>query len=121
MQRVTIEKSAELTHNVGLKLLVAYDTGGPAFESHRSWIFHNTAYLEAKDGQQFPLNGGFDISSQGNGMVGVVYRFEDIPGPLNEYSLVYVAPTLLIEVPVEFDFPAVPVSDATSPPPKQMP
>ena len=48
---------------------IAYDAGGPEFESHRTWIYHNEVYLEAPDGQRFPVNDGFDTTAQADGGV----------------------------------------------------
>ena len=28
--------------------LLLYGTSGPAFESHRTWMFHNAVYLETE-------------------------------------------------------------------------
>lgn len=94
------------------RLAVAYDTGGPEFESHRTWIYHNDVRLESPDGTTFSAEGGFDVTQQSNGGVEVEYRFPGLPDrPLHDWQLVYVAPTLLIDVPVEFEFDNVLVSE----------
>ena len=88
---------------------MTYDTGGPAFESHRSWILHNEVYLEDPAGKRVPLNGGSETTQQGDGSLGIEYRFVDLPDPLPEYTFVYVAPTLIVDVPIEFEIQSVPV------------
>ncbi len=113
---VTLERARWLSnpddHGARIRMAVAYDAGGPAFESHRTWIYHNEVYLEAPDGKRFPVNDGFDTTAQANGGVVLEYRFKDLPDlrPA-EWQLVYVAPTLLVDVPVEFEFPVAPLSD----------
>lgn len=110
LERAKAHKTSDTASDIEIAVLVAYDTGGPAFESHRTWIFHNEVYLETKNGKRFSLNGEYDTSLQRDGIVGVQYHFQDVPGALDDYSFVYVAPTLIINVPVEFRFDAVPVS-----------
>lgn len=93
-----------------VQISVAYETGGPAFESHRTWFLHNDVYLEDSAGKRFPLNGGNETVQQGDGTLGIVYRFIDLPDPLPEFTFVYVAPTLIIDVPIEFEIESVPVA-----------
>ena len=84
-----------------VSILVKYDVGGPAFESHRTWIFHNTAYLEDSTGKMFqPV--AFDTNLQVERVVRVTYHFRDLSTPLEAHSFVYVAPTLLVDVPLDF-------------------
>jgi hypothetical protein len=106
---VTLQRSRFLTtgdgdHRARLRLVVAYDTGGPAFESHRTWLYHNEVFLVARDGTRLPVNDGFETTAQADGAAVIEYRFKGLPsGNAAEFELVYVAPTLLIDVPVEFD------------------
>jgi hypothetical protein len=115
LQRVSYKQAAEPSskeaseQDVSLQVAVVYDTGGPAFESHRTWIFHNEVWLENAEGKQLPPNGGYTTELQGDGIVSVSYRFLNVRGRLNDCSFVYVAPTLIIDAPVEFDFPTLPV------------
>jgi hypothetical protein len=89
-----------------IAMSVAYDAGGPEFESHRTWIYHNEVYLEDPDGRRYPVNDGFDTTAQANGGVALEYRFKELPDrPPSDWQLIYVAPTLLVDVPVEFEFP----------------
>jgi len=92
-----------------VQVTVTYDTGGPAFESHRTWIFHNEVWLEGEDGKRQSPD-GYDTSLQRDGIVAVAYHFSDLADSLDKLQFVYVAPTLILDVPVEYDFPAVPVS-----------
>lgn len=105
---VTLHKAAfakaELRgHEARVAVSVAYDSGGPAFESHRQWMLHNEVFLETSDGQRVALNGGHETSRQADGAIAVEYRFVNLPDPLPNYQFVYVAPTLIIDVPVDFE------------------
>ncbi|HUG90768.1 MAG TPA: hypothetical protein VML55_08050 [Planctomycetaceae bacterium] len=98
-------------HTARLRVAVAYDTGGPAFESHRTWIFHNQAWLETRDGRRTAYD-GFTAELQRDGAVAVEYQFDHLAGPAADYKFVYVAPTLLISVPVEIKLPEIPLSSS---------
>lgn len=104
-------------------VLVTYDTGGPAFESHRSWMLFNVAGLVRagmmptdKSASRAalpdvnllkPTNTESDV--QPDGSIAVTYRFEKLPVPASEYRFRYVAPTLILDVPLEFEFRDVPL------------
>lgn len=92
-----------------IELRVVYDSGGPAFESHRTWVYHNEVYLETPDGARLPVNDGFETLAEQNGAVAVRYRFRDLPDvPPEDLKLVYLAPTAVIDVPLEFEFDRLP-------------
>jgi len=96
---------------LSLGIAVSYDVGGPAFESHRTWIFHNRAYLETAKGKRIPAEPGLKTVLQRDGAVGVVYEFHVDKATAATARFVYVAPTLLIKVPVKFTFSKVPVPE----------
>lgn len=103
--------------------LVTYDTGGPAFESHRSWMLFNVAGLvragmmpteRSPTGTTMndvnllkPANIDSDVRPDGS--IAVTYRFEKLPLPASEYRFRYVAPTLILDVPLEFELRDVPL------------
>ena len=103
--------------------LVTYDTGGPAFESHRSWMLFNVAGLvragmmpTEKPGIGSSMNEmnllkptHIDSDVQPDGSIAVTYRFEKLPLPASEYRFRYVAPTLILDVPLEFELRDVPL------------
>ena len=103
--------------------LVTYDTGGPAFESHRSWMLYNVAGL-VRAGMmpaENPINDTarndvillkpthIDSDVQPDGSIAVTYRFEKLPLPASEYRFRYVAPTLILDVPLDFELRGVPL------------
>lgn len=107
VQKIKSRKLEDGTQSLSVKVLVVYDTGGPAFESHRTWIFHNEVYLDRSEGAALPLNGAFETDLQANGSVGVTYRFDGLKGPLSDYQFVYVAPTLIVDVPFEIELKGI--------------
>ena len=109
---VTVSLNRVLHDNreMRIRIVVAYETGGPAFESHRTWFLHNEVYLEDSAGKRLRLNGGSETVQQGEGTLGIEYRFTELPDPLPEFSFVYVAPTLIVDVPIEFEIESVPVA-----------
>lgn len=93
-----------------VSVVVSYDIGGPAFESHRTWIFHNQVYLQRKDGSRIERDGVFHTNLQTDGAVAVEYGFRDLQDGLQDLRFVYVAPTLLVDLPITLDFPKLQVS-----------
>ncbi|MBC8113345.1 MAG: hypothetical protein H7062_03130 [Candidatus Saccharimonas sp.] len=79
---------------------VSYDTGGPAFESHRTWMFHNAVYLETEAGRRIDFT-EYDTNQQADGAVAVGYRWDKLPAPATQYKFVYEAPTLILDVPLD--------------------
>lgn len=106
VQKVLVNEAEQ---ELRLEVRVSYDSGGPAFESHRAWLLHNRAYLELPGGKTLELNAGLDPLDQSDGAQTAAYAFRDVPAPLGEIAFVYVAPTLIIETPVEMKFTGVPL------------
>ena len=79
---------------------VSYDTGGPAFESHRTWMFHNAVYLETEAGRRVDFT-EYDTNQQADGAVAVGYRWDKLPAPATQYKFVYEAPTLILDLPLD--------------------
>ncbi len=118
-------ESVASTKDNGLDVtaLVTYDTGGPAFESHRSWMLFNVAGLvragmmpTEKPASGLAMNDvnllkptQIDSDVQPDGSIAVTYRFEKLPLPAGEYRFRYVAPTLILDVPLEFELRGVPL------------
>jgi hypothetical protein len=94
-----------------------YDQSGPAFESYRTWMYHNEVWLEAK------ANGGGRIrpaplvatQREADGGFAVEYNFADVAGGAGDYRLVYVAPTLITQTPVQFQLRNIPTARAAQP------
>ena len=114
VNKVGFEGSRPQHHNARIQLRVSYDLGANAFESHQTWVFHNRVYLVDPDGKQHGPNGGFSTLHQGDGSVGVEYRFEDLATDPAEWEFVYVAPTLLINVEIPIALRNIPIVRAIS-------
>jgi hypothetical protein len=110
LQKIEFGKNRKGRAQARLRVIVSYDSGGPAFESHRTWIFHNQVYLETEGGRRIERDGVFHTALQTDGAVVVEYGFSGLTRRLDEYRFVYVAPTLIVNMPIEFDMPRIPVS-----------
>lgn len=97
-------------HRARVGIAVSYDTGGPAFESHRTWVFHNRAYLQAAEGARLEKNDKFTTTLQQNGATGIEYEFDGVRGPVDDLRFVYIAPTLIINAPINLRFDSLPLS-----------
>jgi hypothetical protein len=106
---VTLES---LTHDdevVDLQLRLRYDADGPSFESHRSWVFHNEAWLSTGENERLePAD--FETLSEGEGGAQLRYRFAGIDGISAATQLNYTAPTLFTRVPITFSLQNVPAN-----------
>ena len=111
LKDVAIETADSGGLNAEIGLSVSYDTGGPAFESHRTWIFHNAAYLEMKGGVKTSFI-NFETTQQSDGAVGVTYFWSKLAEPRDQYRFVYEAPTLIINVPVDIELGKIPVTNS---------
>lgn len=117
------ESGGAKDNGLDVTALVTYDTGGPAFESHRSWMLFNVAGLvragmmpTEKPASGVAMNDvsllkptHIDSDVQPDGSIAVTYRFEKLPLPASEYRFRYVAPTLILDVPLEFELRDVPL------------
>ncbi|MBT6156952.1 MAG: hypothetical protein HOL01_26815 [Planctomycetaceae bacterium] len=110
LQKVEFGKATPDGRTARFRVVVSYDIGGPAFESHRTWVFHNRVYLQASDGRRIERDGVFHTNLQTDGAVVVEYGFRNLKADAGEYRFVYVAPTLLVKLPIEFDFAKIPLS-----------
>ncbi len=84
-----------------IRIVVNYDRGGPAFESHRVGLFHRSAWLADRKDVPIPAT-DFEITAEADGGLGIEYRFEKLPGKPVDYRFSYEAPTLLLAVPFDF-------------------
>jgi len=104
----------EKAGNAKIEISLVYDHGGPAFESYRTWMYHNEAYLETKNGRRLNPQPIISTRRQGDGSMAVEYNFADVQGTPRDDRFIYVAPTLITSVPVEFRFPRIPLARAAA-------
>lgn len=93
-----------------IRIQVSYDTGGPAFESHRAGVFYQGASLIGPDGNRIVFT-DYDATQEADGAVGAEYRFHNLPGRSSDYRFAYEAPTLFLDVPVDVDFHGLPLPE----------
>jgi hypothetical protein len=98
-----------------VEISLVYDERGPAFESYRTWMYRNEVWLEAKDGRRIRPRPMVATRRQDDGAVAVEYNFAGVAGTLADYRLVYVAPTLITQTPVQFQLRNIPVTRADRP------
>ena len=110
LKNATFQSVQDGTQKATFQIAVSYETGGPAFESHRTWIYHNRVYLETKSGTRIERSKSFSTELQADGGVIVGYTFENLKNDAAAYKFVYVAPTLILNVPVEFEIKNISVS-----------
>ena len=91
-------------HDAEVGIRIAYDSGGPAFESHRTWLLHNRATFEA-DREPTVRYHRLGTKRLDDGTAEVVYEFKALKRPPTDWRFVYRAPTLVIETPVRVAIP----------------
>jgi hypothetical protein len=112
LRNVEFPASNEKRGTARVEISLAYDQGGPAFESYRTWMYHNEAALESKTGRRIGPGPLVSTRQQGDGSVAVEYNFADVDATPGDYRFVYIAPTLIADLPVDFEFPRIPVARA---------
>ncbi len=110
VSKAQISKPNADGHSARIATQIGYDSGAKAFESHQTWIFHNRVFLRDQKGNEYPVSDGFSTLFQGDGSVGVEYRFSRLPNSPAEWQFTYVAPTLLIDVPLDVQIDGIPVT-----------
>ena len=115
LEEAQFEKTARGARTARVAVTVAYDIGGPAFESHRNWIYQNRAWLQSPEGRRIEPGPDVTTRQQADGAVVLVYEFEGLEHEPGEYRFAYVAPTLLAHAPVEIDLTKLPVQSGPQP------
>jgi hypothetical protein len=98
-----------------VEISVVYDQRGPAFESYRTWMYHNETWLETRDGRRIRPRPLVATRQQDDGGVAVEYNFAGVTGAPADYRLVYVAPTLITAAPVQFQLRNISTTRADHP------
>jgi hypothetical protein len=110
VNKAQLSRSNSGNHSARVSTQIGYDSEAKAFESHQTWIFHNRVFLRDPKGNEYPANDGFSTLFQGDGSVGVEYRFSQLPSSPAKWQFTYVAPTLLIDVPLDVQIDGIPVA-----------
>jgi hypothetical protein len=107
--RVTLESLKHDDGVVDLQLQLRYDADGPSFDSYRSWVFHNEAWLTTGGGSRLEPT-EFETLAEGEGGARLRYRFAGVDKIDAQSQFTYTAPTLFTRVPIEFSLKAVPAN-----------
>jgi len=100
--REIVEEPAETSRSLRIQLRVAYDVAERAFESHQNWILYNRVRLMNSAGESLAPSDTSTIR-QDREQIDLEYRFQNVAGSLSTWRLEYLAPTLLIDVPIEVE------------------
>jgi hypothetical protein len=93
---VTRERLDDAPGRLRIPLRLAYESGGPVFESHRNWVYHNELVLH--DGPRtLTPDAPLELTLEANGVLGLAYTFRRGPADWSRATLVYRVPTLLIK------------------------
>jgi hypothetical protein len=109
LQQVKFEPQGDGTKSAQVEMSVVYDVGGPAFESHRTWLYFNGTWLSGKGGTRIAKDPGLNATNQMDGGIVVEYGFSGLKDDPSTYRFHYAAPTLLIDQPLRFTLRHVPV------------
>ncbi|MFP6766757.1 MAG: hypothetical protein VB859_01215 [Planctomycetaceae bacterium] len=90
--------------NAVVQIQVNYESGGPAFESHRTGLLYNRAYLVNTAKQRVKFS-RLETPRLGDGTAQITYHFKELDGRPADWDFVFEAATLIIKVPVPLSFP----------------
>jgi hypothetical protein len=95
--------------DLSLTMTVNWKRSIGAFDSYRTWQFHNEAWLRTADGKRIDFSGPLTTDGQAGGGVRLTYQFKGVASDLNKCTFIYEAPTALESVKVPFRFDDVPI------------
>jgi hypothetical protein len=106
----TITRVDLLSDRVTVQVRVDLPPGGPALESHQSWVVNNDASLERKDGTK-RLFSDYSIERPSMRSAVINYSFKDrgVAARPEEWTFSYRTPAGLVELPFSFSFRDVPL------------
>ncbi len=84
-----------------VRMRVEFDKAANALESHRSWVFENSASLFTPDGTEISSEGLEETRRETN-VAGTSFKFVLEEEPVG-YKFVYKTPAAIMKLPVEFE------------------
>lgn len=105
--RVTLDQVRKNLELYEVRMRVKFERAGIALESHRNWVYDNEAYMLDPEGERIE-NAGSQATRQGSDEVGVAYLFDREAG-LEGCKFIYKTPSLLINVPVQYELKDIPL------------
>ncbi len=104
---VMLEGATKLGRTLEIRILVRFDQAGDALASHRTWIFNNPAYLEARDAKTVAPDSASPTRQTANEVgIALVFRIDRTP---DDYVFVYQTPTMIFTAPLEYRFRDIPL------------
>lgn len=92
---------------VKVELAVVYEEGGLAFESYRTWVYHNDAVLiverDEKRSPVIPHEPAYEILAHSPGAILLRYTYKNVPDDVAQLAFAYHAPTEIVEVPLKVE------------------
>ena len=90
---------------------VLYRGDVSAFESYRTWVYHNDVILGVHRGNGETIaiapEPAFDTIAESPGALRLRYLFKNVPADATAIHFTYEAPTQVLEVPMEVEIPGV--------------
>lgn len=94
----------EARGDLELTMTVHWKRSIGAFDSYRTWQFHNEAFLRTPAGERIDFAGPLRTDGQAGGGVRLTYHFKGVAENLHDCTFIYEAPTALETVSVPFTF-----------------
>jgi hypothetical protein len=110
LKSVQFDEPGAESREARVHVAVAYDTGGPAFASHRTWMLGNPAFLQDEDLRLIKYSTR-ETTLQSDGVIATQYRFRNLKRSDREYRFVYETPTLITTVSAPVAFVSLSVQD----------
>ncbi len=104
---VVLEGASKSDKSVELRLRVRFDQPFEALASHRTWIFNNPASLQRPGGKPIAPESAMPTRQTANEL-GIAYEFR-VDGPLEDCTLVYQTPGMILSTPLEYEFRDLPL------------
>ncbi|WP_144057740.1 hypothetical protein [Novipirellula maiorica] len=98
--QVTLEQVRKNGPIHEVRIGVTLDDAGRSLESHRQWIFENSAFVKRADGSRAD-HLGYEVYRQTANGVGIGYLF-DLGDSVGESKLIYESPTAVVSNEVSF-------------------
>jgi hypothetical protein len=104
---VTLESVRRNADLYEFRVHVRLDQANPSLQSYLDWAANNEAYLVRGDGTRAEQP-SFEKYLEREREVGYAYLFP-LDGELSDYRLVYKSPSMILEVPVEYELHDIPL------------
>jgi len=84
-----------------IHMRLALEEDNHALQSHRGWVFQNTAYLVTNNGDRIE-SAGLETTRQTRNEVGIAYLY-DLSNGIEGLTWVYETPAAIVKLPVEYE------------------